>query len=57
MDGYARFRTDVIVVIRISTYEADPDPTYHFDEDPDAYHVFYLMRMRIRTVRVSGFPK
>jgi hypothetical protein len=28
--------------------DADPDPVYHFDLNPDVDPDFYLMRMRIR---------
>ncbi len=32
--------------------DADPDPAYKFDADPDAE--FYLMRMRIQVIKMMG---
>jgi hypothetical protein len=31
--------------------DADLDPVYHFDADPDADLDFYLMRMRIQVTK------
>jgi hypothetical protein len=32
--------------------DANPDPTYHFDADPDADPDFYLMGMRIQVTKM-----
>ncbi len=35
-------------------FDADPDSTYHPDEDPDADYYLMLMRIRIGIFNLSG---